>query len=115
MRHLNLAGVRILEFVIALAVASSAATAAPALFPLQTVTVKLDGVALGQALHPASLDRLGGEWLLTIWSPKRTGTELYNYNANVWDIGSNINNLMSCSTDRCRACPSPRRVQAAIS
>jgi hypothetical protein len=173
MHHRKLASVRILAIVIAFAAAISAATAAPVPFPLQTATVKLDGVVLGQALHPASLnslrftvvfnpgdglyhlwvlnggdtqtpadmqvsdithatstdgvnfisrgklnppaswwtqiaglgasaepsvnflriDRLGGEWLLTIWSPNETGTGLYNYNANVWDIGSNINNL----------------------
>jgi hypothetical protein len=39
------------------------------------------------------IDKLGGEWMLTIWSPNETGTGLYNYNANVWDIGGNINNL----------------------
>jgi hypothetical protein len=39
------------------------------------------------------IDKLGGEWLLTIWSPNETGTGRYNYNANVWDIGGNINNL----------------------
>lgn len=150
-----------------------AASAGPVPFPLQTFSVKLDGVALGQALHPNSLnslrftvtfnpgdglyhlwvlnggdtqtpadmrvsdithatssdginfisigklnppanwwtqiagvgaavqpsvnflrvDKLGAEWFLTIWSPNETNTGLYNYNANVWNIGSNINNL----------------------
>ena len=149
------------------------AIAAPVAFPQQTFTVKLDGVALGQALHPTSLnslrytvafnagdglyhlwvldggdtetpadmqvadithatsldgvnftslgklappaswwtaipgvgatvepsvnflrvDKLGAEWFLTIWSPNETNTGRYNYNANVWDIGSNIDNL----------------------
>jgi hypothetical protein len=149
------------------------ATAAPVPFPLQTNSVKLDGVALGQPLHPASLnslrytvtfnpadgryhlwvldggdtqtpadmqvadithatsvdgvnfsslgklnppanwwtqipgvgataepsvnflrvDKVGSEWLLTIWSPNEINTGLYNYNANVWSIGSDINNL----------------------
>jgi hypothetical protein len=152
---------------------SLAAAAAPVPFPTQTFTVTLDGIALGQALHPSSLnslrytvtfnpgdglyhlwvlnggdsqtpadmqvsdvthatstdgisftsrgklnppaswwtaipgvgasvepsvnflrvDKLNGEWFLTIWSPNETNTGLYNYNANVWDIGSNINNL----------------------
>ena len=147
--------------------------AAPVTFPLSTSTVKLDGVALGTPLHPASLnslrytltfnpldslyhlwvldggdtqtpsdmqvadvmhaisvdgisfvsqgklnppanwwtqiagvgatsepsvnflrvDRIGAEWFLTIWSPNETNTGRYNYNANVWNIGANINNL----------------------
>ena len=34
------------------------AAAAPVPFPLQTTTVRLDGIALGQALHPVSLNSL---------------------------------------------------------
>ncbi len=39
------------------------------------------------------MDKLNGEWFLTIWSPSEVNTGLYNYNANLWDLGSNINNL----------------------
>ena len=39
------------------------------------------------------VDNIGGNWYLTIWSPNETGTGLYNYNANVWFIGSNSSNL----------------------
>ncbi len=38
-------------------------------------------------------DLLGGQWYLTIWSPNETGTGRYNYNANVWSIGADVNNL----------------------
>ncbi|MFO1395622.1 MAG: IPTL-CTERM sorting domain-containing protein [Burkholderiales bacterium] len=156
-----------------LAMLGAIASAAPVPFPVQTTPVKLDGVAIGQPLHPKSLnslrftatyvaadgryhlwvlnggdsqapadmrvadithatstdgvnfasagklkppaqwwtqiagvgatvepsvnylrvDQLGGRWLLTIWSPNETGTGLYNYNANVWEIGSAIDNL----------------------
>jgi len=149
------------------------APGAPVAFPLSTSTVRLDGVPLGQPLHPASLnslrftatfnpqdslyhlwvldggdtqnpsdmqvadvahatssdginfttlgklnppaswwtqlpsvgataepsvnylrvDKIGAEWFLTIWSPNEAGTGRYNYNANVWNIGANINNL----------------------
>lgn len=157
---------------VAIAVAASA-PAAPVAFPLSTSTVRLDGVAIGQPLHPASLnslrftatfnpldslyhlwvldggdtqnlsdmqvadiahatssdginfttqgklnppaswwtqiagvgataepsvnylrvDKVGTEWFLTIWSPNESNTGRYNYNANVWNIGANINNL----------------------
>src|SRR5262249_23733443 len=39
------------------------------------------------------VDKIGVEWFLTIWSPNEIGTGLYNYNANVWNIGSAIGNL----------------------
>ena len=39
------------------------------------------------------IDLVSSEWLLTIWSPNETNTGLYNYNANVWDLGIDINNL----------------------
>jgi len=39
------------------------------------------------------IDLVGSEWLLTIWSPNETNTGLYNYNANVWDLGIDSNNL----------------------
>lgn len=38
-------------------------------------------------------DRIGANWYLTIWSPNQTGTGRYNYNANVWLIGPDPNNL----------------------
>lgn len=163
----------VVSVVASLAVSLSVAQAAPVPFPLQTTVVKLDGTALGSALHPLSLnslrntvafnpgdglyhlwvlnggdtqtpadmqvaqithatsgdgfnfasqgklnppanwwtqiagvgatvqpsvnflrvDLIGGEWFLTIWAPNETNTGRYNYNANVWDIGANINNL----------------------
>ena len=159
---------------VAFAWAVGEAAAAPVPFPLSTSTVKLNGVALGSPMHPASLnslrytatynpgdslyhlwvldggdtqnpsdmqladvvhatssdginftaqgnlnppanwwtttwagvtasaepsvnflrvDKIGAEWFLTIWSPNETNTGRYNYNANVWNIGANINNL----------------------
>ena len=39
------------------------------------------------------VDKIGAEWFLTIWSPNEVGTGLYNYNANVWNIGPAIGNL----------------------
>jgi hypothetical protein len=39
------------------------------------------------------VDKIGAEWFLTIWSPNEANTGLYNYNANVWNIGPAIGNL----------------------
>ena len=163
----------ICSLMFAMMFAPSPALAAPVAVPLQTLTVKLDGIPLGQALHPNSqnslrytvafnvgdglfhlwvldggdtqtpadmqvadithatstdgvsffsqgklnppanwwtqiagvgatvepsvnyirVDQLGADWLLTIWSPNETNTGSYNYNATVWDIGTDINNL----------------------
>ncbi len=51
------------------------------------------GATAEPSVNYLRVDRLNGEWFLTIWSPNEVNTGRYNYNANVWDIGANINNL----------------------
>jgi len=64
----------LLALTVLLWIAALAATAAPVPFPQQTLTIKLDGIALGPALHPTSLNSLrytatfnAGDGLYHLW------------------------------------------------
>ncbi|MFO1323706.1 MAG: hypothetical protein U1F15_06550 [Burkholderiales bacterium] len=51
------------------------------------------GATVEPSVNFLRADLLGGQWYLTIWSPNEAGTGRYNYNANVWNVGADANNL----------------------
>ena len=51
------------------------------------------GATVEPSVNFLRADAIGNAWYLTIWSPNETNTGRYNYNANVWYIGPDPNNL----------------------